>query len=74
MLLIDLRSGRSSGRTTPAAIRITPIVISSGSVTVAGITLLAGGGGGLYWLVPGVLGALIGGLANTWVLLVEILR
>ena len=49
-------------------------MISSGSVTVAGITLLAGGGGGLYWLVPGVLGALIGGLANTWVLLVEILR
>jgi hypothetical protein len=28
----------------------------------------------LYWLVPGVLAAIVGGLGNTWVLLVEILR
>ncbi len=75
-LLIDLKSGQSSeeSRAGRPATRITPILVSFGGVTVAGITLLARGGGGLYWLVPGVLGALIGGLGNTWVLLVEILR
>jgi len=31
-------------------------------------------GGGLYWLVPGVLAAIVFGLVNAWVLLVEILR
>jgi hypothetical protein len=40
----------------------------------AGVSLIAGSGGGLYWLVPGVIVALVGGVLNTWVLLVEILR
>jgi hypothetical protein len=31
-------------------------------------------GGGLLWLVPSVLAAMIFGLMNVWVLLVEILR
>ena len=31
-------------------------------------------GGGLYWLVPGVLFLLLVGVADAWVLLVEILR
>jgi hypothetical protein len=43
-------------------------------VIAAGMSLLAGWGGGLYWLVPGVIIALVGGVLNTWVLLVEILR
>jgi len=75
-LLIDLQSGRSSeeSRASRAATRLVPILVSFGGVTVAGITLLAGGGGGLYWLVPAVLAAFIAGLGNTWVLLVEILR
>jgi hypothetical protein len=41
---------------------------------VADATLIAAAGGGLYWLVPSVLAALIFGLINVWVLLVEILR
>jgi hypothetical protein len=49
-------------------------VLSCGCLVVAGGTLLAQAGGGLYWLVPSVLAALIFGLGNTWVLLVEILR
>jgi hypothetical protein len=40
----------------------------------AGATLLAGAGGGLFWVVPATVAALAGGLANAWVLLVEILR
>jgi modulator of FtsH protease len=43
-------------------------------VVVAGVSLMAGAGGGLYWLVPGVVVALVGGVLNTWVLLVEVLR
>ena len=43
-------------------------------MVVAGATLLAQAGGGLYWLVPGVLAAIVAGLVNVWVLLVEILR
>jgi hypothetical protein len=41
---------------------------------VAGVSLIAGTGGGLYWLVPGIVIALVGGVLNTWVLLVEIMR
>lgn len=36
--------------------------------------LILGEGGGLYWLVPAVVISLVGGLINSWVLLVEILR
>jgi modulator of FtsH protease len=45
---------------------------------LAGLSLLAGPEGwlpgGLYWLVPAVVFGLVGGLLNSWVLLVEILR
>jgi len=54
--------------------RVSPAVVSCGCLVVAGGTLLAQAGGGLYWLVPSVLAALVFGLVNTWVLLVEILR
>jgi hypothetical protein len=38
------------------------------------VSLLAAGGGGLYWLVPSVLAAIVFGLIDAWVLLVEIMR
>ena len=47
------------------------------SITVAvltvlgGITLIAERGGGLYWVAPAVVVALLTGLAGAWVLLVE---
>lgn len=41
---------------------------------VGGISLVAGAGGGLYWILAGVVAAFIGGLASGWVLLVEIQR
>ena len=41
---------------------------------VAGITVWAGAGGGMTWLLVGVVLSLICGIANAWVLLVEILR
>ncbi len=54
--------------------RIAPAITSCGCMVAAGATLLSQAGGGLYWLVPSVLSALIFGLVNVWVLLVEILR
>lgn len=41
---------------------------------IAGLTLGATTGGGLYWWVPGVLASYFGALANAWILLIEILR
>ncbi len=41
---------------------------------IGGISVLAGSGGGLYWIVAGIVFAIAGAVVNAWVLLVEILR
>ena len=43
-------------------------------VAVAGLTLAAQAGGGLYWYPAAVLAAYVGALTNAWILLIEILR
>ena len=43
-------------------------------MVVAGIAVLAGGLGGLYWLVAGMVFSIIVALFDAWVLLVEIHR
>jgi hypothetical protein len=43
-------------------------------IMVAGGSLMLHAGGGLYWLVPAMVMAVAGGVLNTWVLLVEVLR
>jgi len=75
-LVINQRSGRSEQETplTWVLARLSPPIVSCGCLILAGVTLLAQAGGGLYWLVPSVLAALTFGLINAWVLLVEILR
>jgi modulator of FtsH protease len=59
-------------------LRILFALLSALPVMLAGLSLLGGPDGdlqgGLYWLVPAVAFGLIGGLVNSWVLLVEILR
>jgi len=52
------------------AVRLTAMV----PLVVAGASLLAESGGGLYWLATGIVFAVSGAIANAWVLLVEILR
>jgi len=44
------------------------------SVLVAAVTLLADGGGGVYWVVPAVVLAYVAALTSVWVLLIEIRR
>jgi modulator of FtsH protease len=41
-------------------------------LAAAGITYAVGVGGGLYWLVPAVLAALLGGALNAWTFLIEL--
>jgi len=43
-------------------------------VVVGGASLLAGWGGGLYWIVAAIVWGILGAAVNAWVLLVEILR
>ena len=75
-LVINQRSGRSDKETrwTWLISRLSPPIVSCGCLALAGVTLLAQAGGGLYWLVPSVLAAIAFGLINAWVLRVEILR
>jgi hypothetical protein len=73
---LDLTADRGDENTLWRRVvgRVFPAIVSCGCLVVAGATLLGQSGGGLYWLVPSVLSALIFGLVNVWVLLVEILR
>ena len=76
LLVIDIRAGQSDQETamTRALSRIFPSVAGCGCLTVAGGSLLADGGGGLYWLVPTFAIVIISGMLNAWILLVEIMR
>jgi hypothetical protein len=58
----------------PPLIRNVIVHGASLPIVIAGASLIAGTGGGFYWLVPGVIFTFVGGVINTWVLLVEILR
>jgi hypothetical protein len=42
--------------------------------SLGGLSLVAAAGGGLYWVVAGVLVATLAAVVNAWVLLVEIMR
>ena len=54
--------------------RVVLTQLSSLPIVVAGVSLLAGRGGGLYWLVPGVGFSFVTAVFGGWVLLVEINR
>ena len=54
--------------------RLFVIAIAVFPLLVGAISVLAEGGGGLYWIAAGIIGSLVGAVANAWVLLVEILR
>jgi len=52
--------------------RTSPNLLTSLLIALAGISQLAHTGGGLYSLVPGVVVALVGGIANTWLFLTRL--
>ena len=49
-------------------------LVSIAPIVIGGLSLLFEGGGGLYWVVAGIVAATLAAVANAWVLLVEILR
>ena len=49
-------------------------LVGTAPFVIGGLSLLLETGGGLYWIAAGVVFAIVGAVANAWVLLVEILR
>ena len=68
----DCGEGRSAG--TLFAVRATVMQVATLPSIFAGITLIAGTGGGLAWAVVGAIGGYIAVLFDAWVLLIEIKR
>jgi modulator of FtsH protease len=50
------------------------LLLPSIAFVVGGLSLIAGRGGGLYWVFAGILIVFVSASINAWVLLVEILR
>jgi modulator of FtsH protease len=65
---------KSPQPTAEIVLRLLLIVAATLPVIVGGASMLAESGGGLYWIVAGIVFAIAGGVANAWVLMVEILR
>ena len=49
-------------------------LLASLPIVIAGISLMSGDGGGLYWIAGASIAAIVAGMIGAWVLLVEILR
>jgi hypothetical protein len=76
LVTIHVRAVRGRvGPSHPVLIgRIAMVQVAILPFLVAGISLLLQAGGGLYWLVPGVVLCLVVAVLNAWVLLIEIMR
>jgi hypothetical protein len=76
LVVIHLRAARDRVGPSPGVLagRIVMAQVAVLPLLVAGVSLLLRAGGGLYWLVPGVLLCLVVAVLDAWVLLIEILR
>jgi hypothetical protein len=77
LLVLIALPGLNKPTKQPLSWRITRLVLAlaaSVPVVVAGVSLLAEGGGGLYWLAAAFALAFAAGIGNAWVLLVEVVR
>jgi len=54
--------------------RATSIAATTVPGTIAGFSLAFHAGGGFYWLAAAALLGIVGGVYNTWVLLIEVIR
>jgi hypothetical protein len=73
LIVLDRRAGHASQPgVTRYVERFSPYTITAVLVGVAGATLVAGVGGGLYWLIPSVAASLVGGVVNAWLFLVRL--
>jgi hypothetical protein len=77
MTAIWIRTLRAPVPDQPRFLPVISVVVTQAAtlpMVVAGVSLLLGAGGGLYWIVPGVTFCLLVAIANAWVLLVEVVR
>jgi hypothetical protein len=68
------RALQPTGSTSPLDPRRAMAAAGTVPFVVSGVSLIVEAGGGIYWVLAGGIGALVGGVLNAWVLLVEILR
>ena len=66
--------GEQEPRSGWLLIRFLPSVTITVFLLLAGASLIARAGGGLYWVAPAIVEAFVGGLVTVWVLFVEIRR
>ncbi len=74
-LLVELRSPANPHITRLQRIMTVALVqLATLPLLAAGVSLAVGAGGGLYWLVPFTMFAVMTAVFDAWVLLVEIMR
>jgi modulator of FtsH protease len=71
---ISVRRKRSGDRLSWTLFSLTQLLFPVLAILGGGVSLLAGGGGGIYWILVGTALVFIAASINAWVLLVEILR
>ena len=73
---IHVRAVRHLVAVTPFqfAMRVFGAQVGLVFMIIGGVSLLAQNGGGLYWIVPAMLAAMVAAVVGAWVLLVEIVR
>jgi hypothetical protein len=77
-IILRLPTARAAGTgKEPVSWRLSRIgirLMGTVPLVIGGLSVLFEAGGGLYWIVAGIVLAIVGAVANAWVLLVEILR
>ncbi|HEY1355232.1 MAG TPA: hypothetical protein VGF09_02870 [Solirubrobacterales bacterium] len=75
-VVVRLPPIRATGEEPRGSIAVRWVIrlTGTGLFLIGGLSLLAEAGGGLYWVVAGIVFATAGAVASAWVLLVEILR
>jgi hypothetical protein len=70
-----LKRGRAEHQSSSEyALELALMNLAMAPYIAAGVSLIAGGGGGLYWAVAGLVFVYVAAAHNAWVLLVEIMR
>jgi hypothetical protein len=70
----SIRRRHSGDRMSRTLGSLAQLLIPVVAILVGGVSLLAGGGGGIYWILVGTALVFVSASINAWVLLVEILR
>jgi hypothetical protein len=72
--ILDRRAGSAgedAARVSRYIERFSPNLVTALLVAVAGLTTAIRAGGGLYWLLPAAVAALLGGVISAWLFLVR---